>query len=154
MTSNSYVETSIQKGGIPGFSGCVEHTSVISQLIKEAKETKGGLTCVWLDLANSYGSVAHELIKTAMSLYHIPAHVVNIINNYFGGIKLRFTYNDITTKWQNLERGSWRDVPSHQSCSWCQWTWSSKQPKGKLEDPRCSWGSLYPRTEGLWMTCL
>ena len=105
MTSNSYVDTSIQKGGIPGFSGCVEHTSVISQLIKEAKETKGDLTCVWLDLANAYGSVPHELIKTAMSHYHIPAHVVNIINSYFGDIKLRFTYNDITTKWQDLERG-------------------------------------------------
>ena len=105
MTSNSYVDTSIQKGWIPGFSGCVEHTSAISQLIKEAKETKGYFTCVWLDLANAYGSVLHELIKTAKSHYHIPAHVVNMINSYFGDIKLRFTYNDITSRWQDLERG-------------------------------------------------
>ena len=45
-----------------------------------------------------YGSIPHKLIKTAMSHYHIPAHVVNIINNYIGDIKIRFTYNDITKK--------------------------------------------------------
>ena len=82
-THNDYIETSIQKGDIPGFSGCVVHTSVISQLIREAKEQKGDITCVLLDLANAYESVPHELIKTAMSHYHIPARVVNIINSYF-----------------------------------------------------------------------
>ena len=40
-----------------------------------------------------------------MSHYHIPAHVANIINSYFRDIKLRFTFKDITTKWQDLERG-------------------------------------------------
>ena len=30
MTGNSYVDTFVQKGGVPRFSGCVEHTSVIS----------------------------------------------------------------------------------------------------------------------------
>ena len=104
MTNNDYVDTSIQKGGIPGFSGCAEHTSVISQL-REAKEQKGDLTCVWLVLANAYRSVPHELIKTAISHYHIPAHVVNITNSYFRDIKLQFTFQDITTKWQDLERG-------------------------------------------------
>jgi len=37
LTTNGYVDTSVQKGGVPGFSGCVEHTSAISQLIREAK---------------------------------------------------------------------------------------------------------------------
>ena len=53
MTGNSYVDTSVEKGGVPGFSGCVEHTSVISQLIQEAKVNKKDLTVVWLDLANA-----------------------------------------------------------------------------------------------------
>nr|XP_023657820.1 uncharacterized protein LOC111838758 [Paramormyrops kingsleyae] len=37
MTENGYVDTSIQKGGIPGFSGCLEHTAILSHLIQEAK---------------------------------------------------------------------------------------------------------------------
>ena len=72
IVDNEYVDTSVQKGGIPRFPGCLEHTSVISQLIKEAKEMKGDLTVVWLDLANAYGTVPHKLIETALEHYHIP----------------------------------------------------------------------------------
>ena len=53
---NDYVihDSNTQTGWIRGFSGGVEHTSVVSQLIKEVKETKGEFTCVWLNLANAY----------------------------------------------------------------------------------------------------
>ena len=54
LTGNSYIDTSVQKGGVPGFSGCVEHTSAITQLIHEAKKGRKDLTVVWLDLANAY----------------------------------------------------------------------------------------------------
>lgn len=59
MASNGYIDTSAQKGGSPGFSGCIEHTSAISQLIREAKINKQDLTVVWLDLAKAYGTVPH-----------------------------------------------------------------------------------------------
>ena len=47
VVDNGNVDTSVQKGGMPGFPGCLEHTSFISQLIKEEKETKGEHTVVW-----------------------------------------------------------------------------------------------------------
>ena len=62
LTGNSYIDTSVQKGGVSGFSGCVEHTSAITQLISEAKKGRKDLTVVWLDLANAYGSIPHQLI--------------------------------------------------------------------------------------------
>ena len=34
LTANKYINTSIQKGCVPGFSCCVEHTSGITQLIR------------------------------------------------------------------------------------------------------------------------
>ena len=66
MTGNQYVDTAVQKGGIPGFSGCIEHVSIISQLIGEAKVNKQDLTVVWLDLVNAYGTIPHSLIETAL----------------------------------------------------------------------------------------
>ncbi|XP_063442557.1 uncharacterized protein LOC134722855 [Mytilus trossulus] len=66
MTDNNYVDTSVQKGGIPGFSRCIEHTSIISKLIQEAKVNKKDLTVVWLDLANAYGTVPHMLIQQSL----------------------------------------------------------------------------------------
>ena len=103
MVKNKYVDTSIQKGGIPGSPGCLEHISTISQLIREAKESKGDLTVVWLDLANAYGSIPHNLINTAMEHYHIPQHIRGMITTYFSGFKLRFRTTQFTT--QDLEKG-------------------------------------------------
>ena len=105
LLNNKYIDTAVQKGGVPGFSGCIEHTSAISQLIREAKVNKSDLTVVWLDLANAYGTVPHQLIETALKHYHVPSHIQGIIVNYLQGIKLRFKVGDQTTKWQNLEKG-------------------------------------------------
>lgn len=67
--NNRYINTSknIQKGGIWGSSGCLKHTGVLSQLIWEAKKSKGNLTVVWLDLTNAYGLTPHSLINTTIS---------------------------------------------------------------------------------------
>lgn len=105
LTTNGYVDTSVQKGGVPGFSGCVEHTSAISQLIREAKVNNGDLTVVWLDLANAYGSIPHRLIETALEYYNVPEYIQGMINEYFSGMKLRFMVNDKMTAWQRLEKG-------------------------------------------------
>jgi hypothetical protein len=105
ITENQYVDTSVQKGGVPGFSGCVEHTSCITQLIREARMNNKDLTVVWLDLANAYGSIPHKLIEVALHHYHIPDHVKGLITEYLEGIHLRFTVGDKMTRWQRLEKG-------------------------------------------------
>ena len=47
MVENSYIDISIQRAGIPGFSECIKHTSVISQLIKETKKDQKNYAAVW-----------------------------------------------------------------------------------------------------------
>lgn len=105
MTQNGYINTSIQKGGVEGFSGCLEHTGVLSQLIQEAKEKKGSLTVVWLDFANAYGSIPHNLIQVALDYYHIPSNIQSMITSYLRDIKLRFQSAKFMTKWQPVEKG-------------------------------------------------
>ena len=97
MTSNGYIDTSSKKGGVPGFSGCIEHTGAISQLIREAKINKTDLTVVWLDLANAYGTVPHQLIEFALKHHHIPEHVWKITRSYYSDISMRFTTRNFTT---------------------------------------------------------
>ena len=55
ILENNYLDVSVQMGGIPGFAGCLEHTSVLTQLIKEVRDNKGELSVVWVDLTNAYG---------------------------------------------------------------------------------------------------
>ena len=102
MTANKYVDTSSQKGVIPG---CVEHTSILSQLIRETRADKGNFTVAWLDLAIAYGSIPHKLIETALDHYYIPDHIKGMVTNYFSGMMLRFSAGNITTAHQSLEKG-------------------------------------------------
>lgn len=60
MINNGYIDISVQKGGVPGFSRCPEHTSAITQLIREARitmEIQSSLArsgkCLWLRTAHT-----------------------------------------------------------------------------------------------------
>jgi len=97
VTENEYVNTSVQKGGIPGFSGCLEHTAAIAQLIREGCVNNSDLTVVWLDLANAYGSIQHKVIEHAMDHYHIPDKIKMLIRSYYSNVRLRFSTPDFTT---------------------------------------------------------
>ena len=103
MLKNEYIDTSVQKSGIPGVAGCVEHTSVITQIIRKATENKGELAVIWLDLANAYGTLPHQLIDTNLQKYHVPDKVRKLLDYYYNSFKMRFTVEKFTTNWQNLE---------------------------------------------------
>lgn len=48
LMANGYIDTSFQKVGIPGFSGCVEHSSLIWDEIQWAKREQSDLCwCSW-----------------------------------------------------------------------------------------------------------
>ena len=105
LLSNGYIDTSVQKGGIPGVPGCLEHTGVVSQLLKEAKEGKKDLAVLWLDLANAYGSIPHKLVEFALARHHVPSKVSSIILDYYNNFKVRISSGLITSDWHRLERG-------------------------------------------------
>ena len=103
--ANRYIDTSIQKGGVPGVSGCMEHTAILSQLIREAKAEKKGLVVVWLDIANAYGSIPHNLIQIALRRAHAPEGFCKLVESYYADMNIRFTTNEFTTEWQKVEKG-------------------------------------------------
>jgi hypothetical protein len=105
LMSNNYIDISVQKGGVPGISGCLEHTSIISQLLREAKEEKGDVAIIWLDLANAYGSVPHMLVEDTLGRYHVPDKIRKILQQYYKGLKFRFSVGQYTTSWHDVEKG-------------------------------------------------
>ncbi|KAJ8375377.1 hypothetical protein SKAU_G00059570 [Synaphobranchus kaupii] len=102
--SNNYIDTSCQKAGVPGFPGCVEHFAMIWEQIQTAKREKSDLHVVWLDLANVYGSVPHQLITFALNFFHIPTSIQSLISTYFSNFHVCYTTQEITTGWQQLEK--------------------------------------------------
>ncbi len=53
LSSNGYIDTSVQKGGISVVPSCLEHTGVVTQLIREARENMSDWfqKSLWLLLA-------------------------------------------------------------------------------------------------------
>ena len=52
VVENSYVDLSVQKGGVPDVKGCIEHFGAMWEVIKNARLGRKDLAVVWLDLAN------------------------------------------------------------------------------------------------------
>ena len=105
LLSNNYIDTSVQKGGVSGIPGCQEHTGVVTQLLREAKEGKGNLAVLWLDLSNAYGSIPHKLVEVALQRHHVPSRISELILDYYNNFQVRITSGVQTSDWHRLERG-------------------------------------------------
>lgn len=105
LKQNNLIDTAVQKAGIPGFSGCLEHTSMIWHQIQSAKREGRDLHVLFLDLTNAFGSVPHSLIWTAFNFFHIPNTITNLVRNYFQDLQFCIQPTEYTTSWQYLEVG-------------------------------------------------
>ena len=66
---NNIIDTSCQKGSIQKMAGCWEHMSMVWSALKDARKRGKSIAVLWLDLANAYGSVPHQLIIFALRRY-------------------------------------------------------------------------------------
>jgi hypothetical protein len=89
---------------IPGFSGCLEHITAKTQLIREADVNNSDLTVVLIDLANAYGSIPYKVIEHAMDHYHIPDKIKILIRSYYSNFRLRLSTPVFTTDWIKIVR--------------------------------------------------
>ena len=87
------------------FPGCIEHTTMLWDQMKTAKNNKTELHVIWLDLENAYGSVRHQLLEKAMEFFWIPEDIKNLISTYFKRTYVRFSNNKYSTNWQKLNIG-------------------------------------------------
>ena len=83
MVKNQYIDRSVQKGFLQGMAGCVEHTFSLHHLLKDAFQHHRQIIVSWIDLANAYGSIMHNLIQFALEWYHVPVQIREIIFNYY-----------------------------------------------------------------------
>ncbi|KAJ3581825.1 hypothetical protein NHX12_016191, partial [Muraenolepis orangiensis] len=105
LAENTYIDTSVQEGGISGMPGCLEHTGVVTQLIREARENKGNLSVLWLDLENAFGSIPHKLVQFTLTKHHVPSRCRDLIADYYSNFRMRVSSGAITSSWHKVEIG-------------------------------------------------
>ena len=97
MIKNTYIDTSIQKGFLSEVAGCIEHTFGLMQALQDASRERQ-IVCVFLDLANAYGSVKHNLIQFALEWYHVPLFIRQLIVRYYDLLMAKVVTRDWETK--------------------------------------------------------
>ncbi|KAK0156516.1 Retrovirus-related Pol polyprotein from type-1 retrotransposable element R2 [Merluccius polli] len=78
---------------------------IIWHQIQVAKKEGRDLHVVFLDLANAFGSVPHNLLFTAFDYFKVPAALTTQVRAYFQDVQLCVTTAEYTTAWQHLEVG-------------------------------------------------
>ena len=83
MVKNKYLDPTIQKAYLNGINGCIEHVSVMQEIIADAKYSKNDLDVTWFDLEDAFGSVQHELIEYSLKFRKCISYGVTIIQFSF-----------------------------------------------------------------------
>ena len=83
MINNNYIKLQKQKGFLAHMAGCLEHSFVLWEAFRDAKTHKRSIVTTWIDLANAYGSVRHNLIQFALDWYHVPKFIQDLIFRYY-----------------------------------------------------------------------
>ena len=105
VIDNPIIDTSCQKGSIQKMSGVWEHTSMVWSALQDCKSSRKSIAILWLDLANAYGSVPHQLIAFALRRYGVPERWIRLVLNYYDGLWSRSSTASSTSQWMRYEIG-------------------------------------------------
>ena len=106
VSENNYIESNIQKGFWSGLSGTIEHTELLTHLIKQAKKKQRQLVVTLFDLKNAFGEVYHKLISKVLCHHHIPEEVtIEMIASQYDNYYISVLIKNYITSPVKVERG-------------------------------------------------
>lgn len=111
MIGNGYLNTASQKAFIRDTPGCIEHHMKLLSAISDAKCSHKSLTVCWLDIANAFGSVHHDLIMFALRHYHAPPRLLNVIDSIYSDLSAIIQTQSWSTGEIPLEMGVFQGDP-------------------------------------------
>ena len=105
IKKNEIINKSIQKGCMAKVPGCWEHMSVVWNELKSAENLKSDIAAVWLDVANAYGSIPHQLILFALRRYGVSESIINLIQSYYSGLWSKSFSQTAPSSWHQHLKG-------------------------------------------------
>ena len=90
MTENGSLDSNIQKAFLPATPGCIEHYAKLASVISSSTKSHRSIAIAWLDLANVYESVHHDLI---LHHYHLPHDFCHLVELLYTDLSATITTN-------------------------------------------------------------
>ena len=85
--------------------GCLEHSFSLTEALQDAHRRRRQIVQAWIDLANAYGSVRHNLVQFALAWFHVPELVRRLVFNYYEKLAAMVTTRDWSTDFFAVETG-------------------------------------------------
>ena len=79
--------------------------SVVWDKLTDIKSQKASIAAVWLDIANAYGSIPHQLIFLALKRYGVHSLWIDLIKAYYSGIWSKSFSPNAPSSWHQHFRG-------------------------------------------------
>ena len=111
MVNNHFLNTATQKAFINGVPGCSEHHLKLLSILQEARRRRKSLCICWLDLANAFGSVHHDLITFVLAHYHAPPELIQLVTNIYDGLTAIVSTKSWTMSLIHLQLGVYQGDP-------------------------------------------
>ena len=105
IATHTLAKFPFQKGFLRGVPGCIEHASIAGEALKDTKMNKRNLVFVWVDLADAFGSVEHQLIFFAMEYFGISKSVIDFFKFYYSKLRVQIRVKDELTEPVDFESG-------------------------------------------------
>ena len=87
LLHNGLIDKNIQKAFLPGVSGCIEHTRVLTEVVKAARMKKKTIHVAFFDLEDAFGSVPHDLIMSSLSRNFFPPKFIQYLNFHYRNLE-------------------------------------------------------------------
>ena len=87
---------------VPGYW---EHISMVWEGLKQANTLNKDIAAIWLDIADAYGSIPHQLIFLALRRYGISKSWISLIENYYEGLWSKSHDPSSSSSWHRHEKG-------------------------------------------------
>ena len=110
MVKNGYLDPVAQKAYIEVVNGCVEHVSVVQEILQHAKLNHKIVHITWFDLADAFGSVSHLLIPFVMTYYNIPTKITSYTSNLYSKLKGKVICQDRESELFQFLKGVFQGV--------------------------------------------
>ena len=107
--------------------------------LKTAKSDKSDIIAVWVDIANVYGSVPHQLIFFALEQYGVSQHWIKIIKLGYRGLWSLSFSNNSSSSWHKHSGGNFTGCTSSIVLFW--------SPMSKITEYICAGALKLIRSE-------
>lgn len=105
LVKNNFIKSQSQKGFLFGVPGCIEHSFALVEALRRVRAEQRAIVISWIDLANAYGSVKHNLIQFALDWYHVPKNIQGLIFDYYEQLCASVTTKEWSTKMFSFDIG-------------------------------------------------